>query len=102
MAFRDLVAEVDGAVFAALSDPATLDGTPVQGMFASIWREPAIGKLGTGLVEPQLTLRSADAATAARGSAVIINLPAPDGGEYEVVNIEPDGTGLTALILRPR
>lgn len=100
--FSALVEEMDEAIFASLSDAATLDGQSVQGMFDQVARQPKIGTLNTGLIEPRLVLRAADAQAAARGSVVAVDLPAPDGGAYDVVDIEPDGGGLVALVLRPR
>lgn len=96
MAFRDLAADMDTAVFDAVSDVAVVAGRAVRGMFSAPWLAPQIGKLNTGIVEPQLVLRDADAVGVEKGAAV------EHGGlGYQVVAIEPDGTGVTALILRP-
>lgn len=97
MSFSDFVAELDGVVFDALGDAATVAGRPVVGMFASPWLQPQLGKLNTAIREPQLVVRDADAVAVARGAAVEVS----GQGCYTVVSIEPDGTGLTALILRP-
>lgn len=41
MAFRDLISDVDAAVLRDLGDAdITLDGQPVEGMFASPWLGP--------------------------------------------------------------
>lgn len=96
MNFRDLTAALDGAVFNALGDAANLGGRPVSGMFAAPWLQPQLGKLNTAIREPRLTVRDADAEGVAKGSPVTV-----DGqGAYTVVSIEPDGTGLTVLVLR--
>ncbi|NHN77700.1 hypothetical protein HA520_10455 [Azotobacter chroococcum] len=102
MSFHDAVVKLDAAVFDTLADAATLDDQPVLGMFEQVVAHPKIGTLNTGLIEPRLVLRAADAQAAVRGSVVVVDLPAPDGGAYDVVDIEPDGGGLVALILRPQ
>lgn len=94
--FRDLVADMDAAIFDALTDDVTINGTLVKGMFSAPWLEPRIGHLHTGIIEPQLVVRDADAAGVEKGDPVVAN-----GGSYGVVNIEPDGTGVTVLVLRP-
>ncbi|MCL2345252.1 MAG: hypothetical protein FWC58_05325 [Desulfobulbus sp.] len=94
--FRELAAEMDDTVFDTLSDAAAIEGRPVRGMFSAPWLAPQLGRLNTGIVEPQLVVRDADAAGVEKGAAVDVL-----GLGYEVVAIEPDGTGITALILRP-
>jgi hypothetical protein len=96
MEFRALVARMDDTVFSTLSDPIEVDGRAVRGMFSSPWLAPQLGTLRTGLVEPNVKLRDADAAGVDRGAAVVF-----DGAGYEVVSIEPEGTGITTLVLRP-
>ena len=83
-------------MFDALADQADIVGRPVRGMFSSPWRAPQVGRLDTGLIEPQLIVRDLDAVDVARGTTLSF-----DGQTFEVVGIEPDGTGVTALILRP-
>ena len=101
--FAALAARMDAAIIVHLSDPATLDGEPVRGMFAAPWIQPTLGSMHTGVVEPTLWVRASVAAEATEGS--IVDAPAgsaiaPAGGSFEVVRVEPDGTGLTALVLR--
>ena len=94
--FRDLVADMDDAIYEELSDDAKVDGRPVCGMFSAPWLAPQIGRLNTGIVEPQIALRDIDVIGVKNGSVVEF-----DGVEYEVMSIEPDKTGQTVLILRP-
>jgi hypothetical protein len=95
--FRDvLVAEMDAAIFEELADDVEIDGAPARGMFSAPWLQPEIGRLKTGLIEPRLEVRDGDAAAVKVCSIVVF-----DGHEYEVVSIEPDGTGITTLVLRP-
>ena len=95
-AFRELAAEMDSAIFDELADDATIDGRPVRGMFSAPWLAPQVGRLNTGIVEPHLIVQDADAGGVGNGAQVIF-----DGIGYEVVAIEPDGTGVTVLVLRP-
>lgn len=93
--FRAHAARLDAAVHEHLADTASLDGQPVRGMFAAPWLQPRLGSMRTDIVEPALTLRDEDAAHATTDSTVTY-----DGKSYDVVSVEPDGTGWTALILR--
>lgn len=102
MSFRDLVSSVDDTVFDTLADSGRVEGRPVKGMFSAPWLGPKMGRLNTGLREPRFTIRVADAAGVEPGQVVSIDLPAPDGGEYDLVELEPDGSGLVALLLRAR
>jgi hypothetical protein len=94
--FRDLIAEMDTAVFDSLGDQALIDGLPAQGMFAAPWLQPMIGKLNTGLREPHFVVRDEQAHGVIKNSRVSV----AGQGEYSVVNLEPDGSGLTVLVLR--
>lgn len=95
--FSVIAARLDTAVFDRLSDPASIDGRPVRGMFRAPWMQPAMGTMQTGLNEPTLVVRDADAADADQGSLV-----ENAGKTFDVVSIEPDGTGITTLVLRLR
>jgi hypothetical protein len=90
-----MLADADDAVFEGLGDTAMLDGVAVIGMFNAPWLQPQMGGMGTGIVEPHLVIRDGDLGAAGQGSTV-----AHDGRTYTVVSVEPDGTGLTALVLR--
>lgn len=98
--FRELVADVDRAVFDTLSDRATVNGTPVNGMFSAPWLQPQFGGHRAGVRDPAFVVRAADVVGVAEGSRVWIDLPEPDGGDYTLVGLEPDGTGLVTLALR--
>ncbi|MFV0929326.1 head-tail joining protein [Pseudomonas jessenii] len=105
MAFRDLVADVDAVVFETLGDSARIEGRdePVLGMFAAPWLQPKFGKLNTGLREPRFEIRVSDSHGLEQGLLVSIDLPALDGGgDYDLLQLEPSGDGLVALILRMR
>lgn len=105
MGFRDLIAEVDAVVFETLGDTARIEGRedPVLGMFAAPWLQPKFGKLNTGLREPRFEIRVSDSQGLEQGMLVSVDLPALDGGgDYDLIQLEPSGDGLVALILRLR
>ncbi|MDR6926880.1 hypothetical protein [Pseudomonas sp. BE134] len=105
MAFRDLITEVDEVVFETLGDSARIEGReePVLGMFAAPWLQPKFGKLNTGLREPRFEIRVSDSHGLKQGMLVSVDLPALDGGgDYDLLQLEPGGDGLVALILRMR
>jgi hypothetical protein len=105
MGFRDLIAEVDAVVFETLGDTARIEGRdePVLGMFAAPWLQPKIGKLNTGLREPRFEIRVSDSQGLKKGLLVRVELPELDGGgDYDLLQLEPSGDGLVALILRLR
>ncbi|TKC83839.1 hypothetical protein FAZ69_22665 [Trinickia terrae] len=96
MAFRDLIADVDAAVLRDLGDTGTtIDGKPVDGMFAAPWLGPDLGSQRTQLVAPVFHLRDGDAGVVRQGSILIAN-----GERYRVLEAHPDGTGWTVLILQ--
>lgn len=99
MTFRDHVADLDAAVFEALSDEVEIDGKagPVMGMFYSPWLDvETLRGQRTGLREPFVILRDADAA-GIRQRARLQAL----GEHFSVVDVQPDGSGTTKLVLRP-
>lgn len=101
MGIRELVADVDDAVFEALGDTAYIEGREVRGMFSAPWLQPKLGKMSTGLREPHLVIRVSDSEGVAVRQQVRIDLPVHDGGGlYTLILIEPGGDGLVSLILR--
>jgi hypothetical protein len=105
MGIRDLMTDVDDIVFETLGDSARIEGRdePVFGMFAAPWLQPKFGKLNTGLREPRLEIRVSDSQGLQQGMLVRVDLPALDGGgDYDLIQLEPSGDGLVALILRLR
>jgi hypothetical protein len=101
VSFRDLVDDIDSTVFDTLADTGYIEGRQVLGMFSAPWLQPQMGRLNTGLREPRFVIRLADADGVDKAQTVRIDLPALDGGGvYTLVNVEPGGDGLVALILR--
>ncbi len=105
MAFRDLIDDIDDVVFETLGDTAQIEGRadPVLGMFTAPWKAPQFGKVHTGLREPRFEVRVRDSDGLSKGLRVTVDLPALDGGgDYDLLQLEPGGDGLVALILRKR
>lgn len=105
MAFRNLIDDIDDVVFETLGDSAVIEGRTesVLGMFSAPWKQPQFGKLNTGLREPRFEIRVKDSDGLVKGLRVSVDLPALDGGgDYDLLQLEPNGNGLVALILRKR
>ncbi|MEJ5281492.1 hypothetical protein WH299_19745 [Pseudomonas sp. MYb541] len=105
MAFRDLIDDIDDVVFETLGDSAQIEGRaePVLGMFSAPWKQPAFGKVHSAIREPRFEIRVKDSEGLSKGLRVTVDVPALDGGgEYDLLQLEPNGNGLVALILRKR
>ena len=105
MGIRDLVADIDSVIFDVLGDSARIEGhaEPVLGMFSAPWKQPAFGKVHTAIREPRFEIRVKDSDGLSQGLRVTIDLPSLDGGgDYDLMQLAPDGNGLVALILRKR
>jgi len=105
MAFRELIDDIDEVVFETLGDSALIEGRtePVLGMFSAPWKQPAFGKVQTAIREPRFEIRVKDSDGLSQGLRVTIDLPSLDGGgDYDLLQLAPDGNGLVALILRKR
>lgn len=70
---------------------ATVGGVPVGGLFDDAYLDP----LGMSGSQPALLCASADVSTAIHGTAVVVDLV-----NYTVASIQPDGTGMTRLLLQ--
>lgn len=72
--------------------PATLAGAAVVGIFDNGYAE-AFGAIA--MRGPIFRLRTADAASATVGAALVVN----GTDSYRVTSVQPDGTGITVLVL---
>jgi len=95
-AFREQVAAMDALLFDELADDVLLSGLPAKAMFSSPWLAPQMGGNKTGIVEPIARMRDHDVGAVVHGVTL-----EHAGRRYIVVSIEPDGSGMTDLILRP-
>lgn len=73
-----------------LAELVTIAGRPVRAIFDAAYAD-VLGVAGSA---PVLTCASADVASVARGAAVRVR-----GAAFTVANIQPDGTGVTVLVL---
>ncbi|MBV5299486.1 MAG: hypothetical protein JZU64_15500 [Rhodoferax sp.] len=94
--FAQAIADMVSAVLPMLANvSATIDGgVPVQGLFTDAYTSADIGPYGMASSAPTLTLASADTPDSPVGKAVTVN-----DTNYMVRATEPDGSGLTRLIL---
>lgn len=92
MSFADAMLRVNAAVKAKLfSDTATVNSVAVSGKFDRPFSQEF------GYIEgnkPTFTCVAADVSTVVHGTALTVN-----STEYAVVGVQPDGTGMTVLIL---
>lgn len=75
---------------AELAVQATLDGAAVSGIFDNAYTEA----FGMASRAPMFTLPSAAAAAATQASVLVVESVA-----YRVTAVQPDGTGVTTLML---
>jgi len=93
-AFDTLLQRCAEAALAAFGTPAiTVNGQPVEAVFDNGF---ALGGVGIGMAArgPALTLRTADIAAEPVGQAATVGATA-----YVVAAHEPDGTGMSVLML---
>lgn len=94
---------MDALVLDGLGDIGLVDGREIAGFFSAPWLQPRMGRINTALREPQFEIRVNDVAGIEPGQLVVIDLPVQDGGgDYDLVKLEPDGTGWVALLLRAK
>lgn len=93
-AFAALEASVNHAVMANLSNAiATINGVEVAGIFDNAYHAGDIG-IGMASTQPAFTTLTANVVGEAVGQLLVIN-----GVSYYVAAPEPDGTGMSLLLL---
>lgn len=94
--FADLESRVTGAVFARLANAvATFDGgSEVAGIFDQPYAQSDIGSMGFESTRPTFKLPSNGIPSDVVGRSVTVR-----GASYQVVSHEPDGTGMSTLVL---
>lgn len=88
---EDLSAFMNVAEFATT---VTLAGVPVSAIFDSAYALGSVGEYGMASSQPMLTLATADVPAAPIGQAVVVN-----GVNYLVTAHEPDGLGISRLLM---
>jgi hypothetical protein len=76
-------------------DVATIGGVQIQGVFQNAYTSIEGGEIMMAGTRPKFYCRSNDILAVVTGTPVI-----QDGVTYTVVDLHPDGTGFTNLILR--
>jgi hypothetical protein len=79
------------AYLQAVGEPVTINGQPVWAVADNAYVNVLDLAAGT---RPQLIARSSDVAAVVTGAGVVMQ-----GTAYNVAEIQPDGTGMTTLIL---
>lgn len=100
--FAQAIADMVAAVAPMLGNAsATLDGEPVTGIYTNGHALASVGPFGMASSQPDYTLPSASVPANVIGKLLIIGEDTDTTGEtrYTVVASEPDGTGLTRLVL---
>jgi hypothetical protein len=93
MAFNeDLSVFLSTAEFAV---DAIVDGVPVQALFDKAFALGSGGASGFATTQPMLTLATSDVPANYFGKVVVVN-----GSTYTIEIHEPDGTGVSALMLQ--
>ena len=74
---------------------ATYAGGTVNGIFDNEYFEAdAGGMVAVAIQQPRFLCRAADVSSAAEGDAIVIN-----SVDYTIRIVQPDGTGMTTLVL---
>lgn len=66
----------------------------VKGIFDNEFFEAAVGEVGVAIQQPRFVCRSSDISAAVEGDALTVNSVA-----YTIRVVQPDGTGVTTLVL---
>lgn len=94
MSFTAAMTSAHAALLATMGEAITIAGVAKTGIYSGAYEET---NLALGQVEgfaPHVLVAAADAVAVVHGTAVVAR-----GTTYYVVNIQPDGEGLTALVL---
>jgi hypothetical protein len=73
---------------------ATLDGLPIAAIFDAAYAQGQVGTFGMASSQPSLTLSTTSVPANPVGMPVVIK-----GLDYLVASHEPDGTGVSRLLL---
>ena len=79
---------------AEFADPATLGGVAVQGIFDKAYQFADVGGSGMAATQPVYTLATSAVPANPVGTTLVVG-----GVSYSVAAHEPDGTGVSLLLL---
>lgn len=71
-----------------------LNSVPVKAIFDNAYARGDVGSLGMASTQPALTLASSDVPSSPRGKTCVVG-----SVTYKVAEHEPDGTGVSVLLL---
>jgi hypothetical protein len=74
--------------------PSGGSASNVKGIFDNEFFEAGVGEVGVAIQQPRFVCRTSDVSAAAEGDAITINSVA-----YTIRVVQPDGTGVTTLVL---
>jgi len=80
--------------FADFAVDATVNGQAVRGIFDNGWQAAEVGLVGMSSARPMLTLPTAGLSADPVGQTAVVN-----GTSYLVAVHQPDGTGVSTLML---
>lgn len=83
---------------AEFADPATLNGVGVTGIFDNGYESAGAGLSGMSSSQPAFTLPASSVPAGSVGKTLAVSTGV-GVGNYKVVEVQPDGTGLTVLLL---
>lgn len=93
--FEALQNRLNKTVIERLSNvTATVNNISVQGIFDNAYQLATVGTYGMASTAPVLTIKTSDVPTNPVGTGVVVN-----GTNYQIAAHEPDGTGISRLIL---
>lgn len=76
------------------AEPVVVNGIQVSAIFDDGYAQGGVGVVGMGSSEPCLTMATADVPASPVGKSVVAR-----GASYQVAAHEPDGTGVSKVLL---
>lgn len=83
---------------AEFADPATLNGVGVTGIFDNGYESAGVGISGMSSGQPAFTLPASSVPAGSVGKTLAVSTGV-GVGNFKVVEVQPDGTGLAVLLL---
>ncbi|MCP4989340.1 MAG: hypothetical protein GY928_25775 [Colwellia sp.] len=72
----------------------TYNSTTIQGVFDNEFSSAVEGEMGIESTVPQVMVKTSDVASVVHGEVMII-----ESVNYNIIGIQPDGTGMTLILL---
>lgn len=94
MSFATRLQHTDATAFDRLGVDMLLDGVPVRGVFDAAYAPGSVGAYGMAASQPAMSLPTASVPANPVGLPVVVY-----GTAYLVAAHEPDGTGISRLLL---